>query len=338
MAGVGGAALPDPHRPRARGRRGDGSTPDVEALARARRAPGRAAYLARRRGSPLADVSCFAVRPRRAGRRPRAARANVARVGARDREAQPGFVDDFVPYRAERERGSPDARSRLPFQPRPWRRRSARSGPDGAYVIHLGETPYLEAWELQRELAAAVSQGTRPDTVVFLEHPPVVTSAGGRTTASCTSRTGAEVEVVETDRGGKSTFHGPGQLVCYPILDLNRHGRDVRRYCRDLEEALIRTLGGVRDRGDADRGPDGRLAPPATPEDRVDRRPHLPLGDDARLRTQRRPRPGPVHGVDHRLRARGRGVHDDGARARPAASTVDEVRPAARRRSRMCSA
>ena len=53
---------------------------------------------------------------------------------------------------------------------------------------------------------------------------------------------GADVEIIETDRGGKSTFHGPGQLVCYPILDLNRHGRDVRRYCRDLEEALITTL------------------------------------------------------------------------------------------------
>jgi lipoyl(octanoyl) transferase len=53
---------------------------------------------------------------------------------------------------------------------------------------------------------------------------------------------GAQVEIVETDRGGKSTYHGPGQLVCYPVFDLTRHGQDVKRYCRDLEEALIRTL------------------------------------------------------------------------------------------------
>jgi lipoyl(octanoyl) transferase len=111
-----------------------------------------------------------------------------------------------------------------------------------AHVIHLGETPYLEAWELQRELSAEVKEGRRPDTVVFLEHPPVVTLGRRTDDGELHVPAGAEVEVVETDRGGKSTFHAPGQLVCYPILDLNRHGRDVRRYCRDLEEALITTL------------------------------------------------------------------------------------------------
>ena len=113
----------------------------------------------------------------------------------------------------------------------------------GAYLTNLGPTPYLEAWALQRSLAAAVSQGAIPDTIVLLEHPPVVT-LGRRTdeTAELHVPEGAGVEVVETDRGGKSTFHGPGQLVCYPILDLKRHGRDVKQYVRSLEEALIGTL------------------------------------------------------------------------------------------------
>ncbi|MGH2932305.1 MAG: lipoyl(octanoyl) transferase LipB, partial [Gaiellaceae bacterium] len=113
------------------------------------------------------------------------------------------------------------------------------------HLIELGLVPYLEAWELQRSLAAAVAQGEIPDTVVLLEHPPVVTLGRRTDEGELHIPEGAEVEVVETDRGGKSTYHGPGQLVCYPIFDLTRHGEDVKRYCRDLEEALIRTIGAV---------------------------------------------------------------------------------------------
>src|SRR5947209_5429273 len=111
--------------------------------------------------------------------------------------------------------------------------------------MNLGTVPYTEAWELQRSLAGAVSQGAIPDTILLLEHPPVVTL--GRRTAEGELHVpdDAAVEVVQTDRGGKSTFHGPGQLVAYPILDLRRHGKDVKRYVRDLEEALIRTLAAV---------------------------------------------------------------------------------------------
>src|SRR6187551_577593 len=112
----------------------------------------------------------------------------------------------------------------------------------GGYVMHLGEVPYGEAWELQRSLAGAVSQGAIPDTILLLEHPPTVTTGRRTEAGELHIPDGAEVEIVETDRGGKSTFHGPGQLVCYPIFDLKRHGQDVKRYCRDLEEALILTL------------------------------------------------------------------------------------------------
>ena len=110
--------------------------------------------------------------------------------------------------------------------------------------MSLGLVPYAEAFALQRSLAGAVSQGAIPETVIFLEHPPVVT-VGRRTETDVELHIpgNAEVEIAETDRGGKSTFHGPGQLVCYPILDLGNHGKDVKRYVRDLEEALIRTLG-----------------------------------------------------------------------------------------------
>jgi lipoate-protein ligase B len=112
-----------------------------------------------------------------------------------------------------------------------------------AHVMQLGLVGYEEAWALQRSLAGAVSQGEIPDTVLFLEHPPVITLGRTATEGELHVPPGADVEIVETNRGGKSTYHGPGQLVCYPILDLNRHGRDVKLYVRNLEEALIRTVG-----------------------------------------------------------------------------------------------
>jgi lipoyl(octanoyl) transferase len=111
-----------------------------------------------------------------------------------------------------------------------------------AYLVDLGVTPYLEAWDLQRSLAAQVLRGTIPDTVLLLEHPPVITLGRRADKGELHVPDGADVELVETDRGGKSTYHAPGQLVCYPILDLTRHGQDVKRYCRDLEEALVVTL------------------------------------------------------------------------------------------------
>jgi lipoyl(octanoyl) transferase len=114
--------------------------------------------------------------------------------------------------------------------------------PRPARLLNLGLTPYGEAWELQRSIAPSVLGGSAPDTVLLLEHPPVVTVGRRTDEGELHVPEGVEVDVVETDRGGKSTYHGPGQLVCYPILDLNRHGRDVRRYCRDLEEALVQTL------------------------------------------------------------------------------------------------
>ena len=193
----------------------------------------------------------------------------------------------------------------------------------GANLLDAGSSPTARRSSCSARSPPPSSQGEIPETVILVEHPPVVTT--GRRTEPRTELhipDGAEVELVETDRGGKSTYHAPGQLVCYPILDLTRHGKDVRRYVRDLEQAIVETLAAFELEATTIEGLTGRLdaagraAGPA--EDRVDRRPGLALGDDARLRAQRRPRPGTVHRVDHRLRARRRRVHDDGPRARPA--------------------
>ena len=107
----------------------------------------------------------------------------------------------------------------------------------------LGRTGYLEAAALQHALVEARKRDEIPDTFLFLEHPPVITlgraSHDEHVLAPHAVLEGRGIEVWETTRGGDVTYHGPGQLVGYGIVDLKRHGRDVALYLRRLEQALI---------------------------------------------------------------------------------------------------
>jgi len=109
---------------------------------------------------------------------------------------------------------------------------------DLRYESH-GTLDYLEAWELQRQVHAGVVAGDRPDTVLLLEHPPTYT-AGKRTDPWERPVDSGGAPVIDVDRGGKITFHGPGQLVAYPIVRLPDHVKVVD-FVRRLEEAMIRT-------------------------------------------------------------------------------------------------
>ena len=110
-------------------------------------------------------------------------------------------------------------------------------------VVDWGRRPYLDALEEMRRLARERQRGALPDTLILVEHPPVVTVGvegddGGAEAVG--------VPVVHVERGGKATYHGPGQLVGYPIVDLAARGRDVRRFVHDLEAMIadaIRPLG-----------------------------------------------------------------------------------------------
>ena len=116
----------------------------------------------------------------------------------------------------------------------------------GCEVYHLGRMGYSEAWMLQREFAVQRRAGAIADRLLFVEHPPVITF--GRNAreenlladAAALEREG--IELVESNRGGDVTFHGPGQIVGYPILDLSRIRKDVVWYVRTLEEAIIRAV------------------------------------------------------------------------------------------------
>jgi lipoate-protein ligase B len=113
-------------------------------------------------------------------------------------------------------------------------------------VRRLGQVGYHEAWALQRELVAARGAEEIPDTLVLLEHPPTITlgrsGAAAHLLGSEAELEGRGVEFVRTDRGGDITFHGPGQIVGYAIVDLDSRDRDLHRYLRDLEAVVIGAL------------------------------------------------------------------------------------------------
>ena len=103
----------------------------------------------------------------------------------------------------------------------------------------LGRTDYSAALELQTELVQARRAGDIGDTILLLEHEPVYTIGRTRDRGSLKEGENLSHPVIETNRGGQATYHGPGQLVGYPILDLSHYGRDLHTYLRLLEDALI---------------------------------------------------------------------------------------------------
>lgn len=116
----------------------------------------------------------------------------------------------------------------------------------GCRLLRPGRVDYAAAWELQRRLVAARRAGEVGDLLILLEHPHVYTL--GRRADEAHVLVGADrlaalgATLFRIDRGGDATYHGPGQVVGYPILDLRQRGADVHRYVRDLEETIIRTL------------------------------------------------------------------------------------------------
>lgn len=115
------------------------------------------------------------------------------------------------------------------------------------FVVDLGLMPYADALVLQRDVARArISGDVEHDVLLLVEHPPVITlgrsSKDAHMLASPDYLRQRGVEVFEVERGGDVTFHGPGQLVGYPIIDLKRHRRDLHWYLRQVEEFLIRAL------------------------------------------------------------------------------------------------
>jgi lipoate-protein ligase B len=113
-------------------------------------------------------------------------------------------------------------------------------------VLDRGLEPYAATLRLQEELVRQRLLGNVPDTLILVEHPPVVTlgraKPRGNLLLDPAVLAAQGVEFFEITRGGDATYHAPGQLVGYPIFDLRQHGRDVLRFCREMEAALTATL------------------------------------------------------------------------------------------------
>jgi len=120
----------------------------------------------------------------------------------------------------------------------------------GLQILDLGRVPYEKAWKYQKELVENRRRGEIGDSLVFVEHPPVLTlgRAWKRQNVLADARALNEksVEVYKVERGGDVTYHGPGQVVGYPILDLAARGKDLHRYLRDLEEVILGVVGSYR--------------------------------------------------------------------------------------------
>jgi lipoyl(octanoyl) transferase len=115
-----------------------------------------------------------------------------------------------------------------------------RLAPGAPSHVSLGRVAYAEGLRIQHDHAEARRRGEIPDTLLLCEHPPVYTLGTNADPSHVRDPQGAEV--LQTDRGGEATWHGPGQVVGYVIADLEQRGRDLHRFCRDLEEIMIRAL------------------------------------------------------------------------------------------------
>jgi lipoate-protein ligase B len=117
---------------------------------------------------------------------------------------------------------------------------------ESIFSVDLGRSDYKETWDLQKKLVGMRHKAEIPDLLLFTEHNPVITmgraSSPGNILCSAEELKKRNVGLYEIERGGDVTFHGPGQMVVYPIIDLNRHGRDLHKYLRNLEKVIIMVL------------------------------------------------------------------------------------------------